>query len=378
MRISVLIIILGSYSHHIQNFIANVKHSNPDIIFDIISRQQDNVPVEILNNTRNQYSIKRCKCKVSIVRSIMDRIYLFLTFRKIAKDQKYNVINIHYPEAQLFHVIRFLKTISQNIVISPWGSDVYRAPKKDYWKLKCLYNSAAFITIINNRFGHDVCEIFNIPSSKVTSLSMASSTIDFFITNKITLSVEKAKEMVGVRDKFVITIGYNSQKAQNHIHIIRAISSIKDHLPKNLILLFPLTYGIDNGYVDEIKAEVKKTNMDAVYFQHFLSLKELLELRKSTDVFIHMQQTDANNSSIKEYLYLDKIVINASWLSYEQIERFSPKNYLIADNFNVLPNVIINACDIQESITPLLLKKEIEETGYLYWAPRWASFYKSL
>lgn len=372
----VLIIILGSYNYHIQILIENIKKVSPNLIIDIVSRQQPSIPQRILKYTDNQIEIKQSSNRISLIRYLLNKIYFYWFFFKFSRNSKYDLINIHYPEVQLLSVWNYIQKMSSKTLITPWGSDIYRISDSQLKKMKLLFDRTTYVSLPDTRFAEDVKRFFNIPIKKIKNLSMASATIDYFIDKSKSLSTADAKRNLGIKDKWVITIGYNSQRAQNHIKILEAIETVKTFLPKDMVLLFPMTYGVDKSYILEVKECVNALGFTAIFFEKFLDVHELLNLRKATDVFIHMQISDANNSSLKEYLYCDKIVINGSWLKYPQIEVYNPYNYILVDNYEQLQKQLIESYKKHEVETPLALKQDIEKTGYKYWAPLWAEFYQ--
>ena len=70
----VLIIILGSYNYHIQILIENIKKVSPNLIIDIVSRQQPSIPERILKYTDNQIEIKQSSNRISLIRYLLNKI----------------------------------------------------------------------------------------------------------------------------------------------------------------------------------------------------------------------------------------------------------------------------------------------------------------
>lgn len=78
----------------------------------------------------------------------------------------------------------------------------------------------------------------------------------------------------------MITCGYNAFEQQRHETMIKAICAIKHELPENLTLLFPLTYGSSietkkKNYVEQIKQWCKESDLNAVFYEEYLSVSEL-------------------------------------------------------------------------------------------------------
>lgn len=239
--------------------------------------------------------------------------------------------------------------MSNNIVITPWGSDLLRRPKDNLDQLSILYNKADYITLpadIAWPIVKIVLDGFKIDPKKLVGSFWGSDLVDFAIKNGNTISQEDAKARFGLTGRYVITCGYNKQESQRHKSIIQAIDQVKERLPNNLSLLFPMTYGgwtTQEKYLEEIKEECKKRNLQAVFVTEFLSLEDLYKLRKATDMFIHVQTTDAGARSVYEYVLCNKKIVHGSWMKYPELESFTPLFYFPVDQLDDLGDIIVHA-----------------------------------
>ena len=71
-------------------------------------------------------------------------------------------MNIHYPKVEYCLSVKYFKQLADKILLSPWGSDVYRVGKRKLAILKYLYRKADFVCASDTRFGKDLCEIFKL------------------------------------------------------------------------------------------------------------------------------------------------------------------------------------------------------------------------
>lgn len=239
--------------------------------------------------------------------------------------------------------------MSNNIVMSPWGSDIMRRPKKNLEQLSYLYQKADYITLSANvawPIVNIVLDDFKIDPKKLVGGFWGSDLVDFAIKNGKTISQEDAKDRFGLTGQYVVTCGYNRQEAQQHKAIIEAIDKKRKQLPGNLILLFPMTYGnmtYQGKYVEEVKDECKKRNLQAIFVTDFLSVEDLYKLRKATDIFVHVQTTDAGARSVYEYILCNKKIVQGSWMNYAELESFSPLFYFPVKKLDDLGEVIVHA-----------------------------------
>lgn len=238
--------------------------------------------------------------------------------------------------------------MSNNIVMSPWGSDIMRRPEKNLEQLSYLYQKADYVTIpAESGFGKLMTQKMKVSPEKMINYGIwGSDVVDFAIKNGDSISQEDAKKRFGLSGHYVITCGYNRQEAQQHKAIIEAIDQKRKQLPENLILLFPMTYGnmvYQGKYVEEVKEECKKRNLHAIFLTEFLSVEDLYKLRKATDMFIHVQTSDAGARSVDEYILCNKKIINGSWVRYKGLETFKPLFYFPVDKLENLGEVIVYA-----------------------------------
>lgn len=192
-------------------------------------------------------------------------------------------------------------------------------------------------------------EDFKIDPKKMVGSFWGSELVDYAIKNGDFISQDDAKERFGLSDQYVITCGYNRQKAQRHKDIIEAIDQQKNKLPENLTLLFPMAYGnLSNDkfvkeYINELQMECKKRELHAVFVTDFLSVEDLYKLRKATDIFVHVQTTDAGSRSVYEYILCNKKIVHGSWVKYVGLEAFKPLFYFPVDTLDNLGDVIVKA-----------------------------------
>ena len=258
--------------------------------------------------------------------------------------------------------------MSKIIVVTPWGSDILRLKyDKAIEQIGMLYRNADFIaTDVNTPLGKRILEDLRVPQSKFVGNFFGSDVIDYAIKHGNSVSQEKAKERFGVKDRYVITCGYNKREVHRHKEMIEAIDKVRNELPNNLTLLFPMTYGPNtrDEYVIECKEECKKRNIPAVFVTDFLSVEDLYKLRKATDMFIHLQLTDASSGSVQEYILCDKKIVHGSWVKYEEFESYKPLFYFPVNQMKDLGATIVEAYNSEKIAIPQGLKDLIKSHGW--------------
>ena len=79
-------------------------------------------------------------------------------FSKFSKNRRYDIINIHFANRYMSFVYKYLRAMSNNIVMSPWGSDILRRPKKNLEQLsifisksRLCYNTSRTLILANSK-----------------------------------------------------------------------------------------------------------------------------------------------------------------------------------------------------------------------------------
>ncbi len=350
-KYSLLIVALYCYAGHIREVVSHLKEKNPLIDITILTNKPDDYK-DLVDKLA-----EICFYDVSSVDWIKFRgLRVFATkykqirfFSKYSKDRRYDIINIHFANRYMSFVYKYLRAMSDNIVITPWGSDLLRRPKENLDQLSVLYKKADYITIPANstgQIGKMLMTDFKIDPQKLVGSFWGSDIVDFAIKNGDSISQEDAKAHFGLENSYVITCGYNKQEAQQHKTIIQAIDQVRDQLPYNLTLLFPMNYAgwtTTERYGEEVKEECKKRNLHALFVTEFLSVEDLYKLRKATDIFVHVQTTDAGARSVYEYILCDKKIVHGSWMKYKKLEAFKPLFYFPVNRLEDLGEVIVHA-----------------------------------
>ena len=102
----------------------------------------------------------------------------------------------------------------------------------------------------------------------------------------------------------------------------------------------------------------------------------MIWLRKGTDLFIHMQQTDAYSSSLHEYLYSKTKVINAEWLSYKELETWGLPYKL--STFETLSNDVIAVLNNSDEWVSGELRKYLIVYSWSYQINEWNKTFEKL
>jgi glycosyltransferase involved in cell wall biosynthesis len=270
---------------------------------------------------------------------------------------------------------KYYKNISDRIIITPWGSDVYRVKNiKKILCASCLRRADYVIVDRGIKFESDLLHMYNLDRKKFLYADFGSDIIDLFDKNNITK--KEAKFFYNVEGYYVITCGYNANPAQNHKKVIEAIYLIRDKLPENLALFLPMTYGNTVSYKEKITETLESCGFKHVVFSKYMSDKEVLYMKKATDLYINVQNTDAFSSSLQEYILSGTKIINGGWLRYPTIEKFGLP-YFVAPDLDSLSDVILKAYNSPRQNINAELINYISSLGWKSMSDDWINIYNN-
>ena len=98
-------------------------------------------------------------------------------------------------------------------------------------------------------------------------------------------------------------------------------------------------YGVPGGYADEVKKAAEECGISFIILEELYDLKNIAKLRVATDIIVHAQTTDALSGSIRECLYAGGVLLNPSWISYEEFDRLGIE-YVKYDDFDEIASYI--------------------------------------
>lgn len=249
---------------------------------------------------------------------------LIKQFKLVLSSRQYNMISFVGVSFLTSYLIRLAHEKGTKTHIAPMGSDVLRTSKYIEKSLKNAFNEVDYISVgRRSDFGVGLINRFNIPSEKMIAAGFGSDVIDQIDVMRGGMSRLEMASMLNLPDSsYYVSCGYNANIEQNHEEMLRAIADNKDLLPKDYCVIVQLSYGIQK---EELKLKLPKLaqelELNVYLITEFLSTEQVAALRLITDLFIHVQKTDATNASILEYLLADTEVINGEWLKYRFIEQ---------------------------------------------------------
>lgn len=371
-----VLFVANIYSHHIYKFTKSLKTYNPNIRIDVLSTsiEERNIPYDYLYD--NIYMpVKR----YNSLFYKMPKVRGWLAFKDFENklieisEKKYDVINIHNISIASLCFRKYANQMTNSLILSPFGSEVLRMKRSKLDLYIQIFNKAKYITSFPTSVKSKIVE-WGVAESKFVDLGYGSEVLDYLIENTL-IDKNIAKNNFEINNCYAITCGYNGYKTQFHLQVIDAINKVKSQLPENYILLFPMTYGAPNGYIDEVRETLKRYNLKYKIVDQFLSDNDLISLQLCSDIFIHAQPTDNFSGSIIEYLYAGSKIVNASWVRYPILEKYTIPYYLF-DSFDELGNTLVHACNNKNLVDAKTISY-IEQFSRLNLIKSWSDLYYS-
>lgn len=269
------------------------------------------------------------------------RYFFYMSFVIRFQNSFFDIIHILNIKRDNFYLIPFFKNHSDKLFLTVYGRSSYV-----YFSKKLLFSP--FLKGIDKFLfsnGSTIEEFLNvykfIPKEKVISLPPP---IEIFSQPQRTIPNHQ------IIDGFVREYGYkkglinvlcSSSVSANdqHFEVIESIKTFEN--PKEIQLIFMLTYGGSNDYKQKVLNEIhdKLNDFNTVVFDNFLAQEELYELRKVTDIYINMRKSDQLAGAVLESLFEGSLLISAEWLDYSTLDKLGVEYYKV-HSFNELNKML--------------------------------------
>ena len=376
-----LLIIGNLYDNHNGRFVVNLRKENPNIsvsfLYDSDSRMTLPSYCDCINNLLLIVRLfPSFLYRIPLIRALCKIIDQYKSVRALVKSRKsYDVINVQYVSVYSVLASRHFHRLARTVLLSPWGSDVYRVSRLFLPLVRNVYKRADYVSLFEGRFRDDCARIFRINKKKIVNIGIGSDAIDYIKEHNKNISKEKAKARLGFENSYIVVCGYNASPAQNHQVMIEAISKNISCFPEDCLIVLPMTYSGTSEYKETIRGLLEERGLRYILFDNYLSIEDLFYLRRSADMFIHIQNTDANSSAVLEFLLTDTKILNGSWLRYKELEKFVIPYYLVTS----LDSIANDICDaLKDTFTPIPseLRLQIEGYGWANQIKLWSDFFE--
>lgn len=261
------------------------------------------------------------------------------------RNKAYDLVEIHYPphSLQAYVLALFLKIIRVPSLVVFWGSDILTITRKEAERLAKVLSAATAI----NRMSKHTYEAFSSfyghkYDARILPRQLGFGTLALPYIRRLMEKSSRAecKAEYGIaEDTLCVAIGYNGRRRQQHIAVMRELSRLPQQSRDRLHLLLHLSGGDDPAYKDEVAQELAHSGLQGTIVAETLDFDAISHMRCATDVFIHAQPTDGLSGSMRECLYAGSIVVNPSWIHYDELLALGIE-YVQYDDFSQLNGIM--------------------------------------
>lgn len=275
-------------------------------------------------------------------------LYLPRTWRKLREEigfeNKIDVIHVHYVEP--LHLIYFFPfwNEAKKRILTFWGSDIYTITRTKKVLLRYfLKHASSIIFMISNQHEFFQSKYGHKYDDKVKIIDFGNGLIDELDAVMSNYTKKDCKDHFKMPlDKLSVHIGYNASRAQQHLEIVENMLLLPKDILSRMELVFSVSYkcGSDfEQYKHQLTDVMNKAELSYRFFDEYLQGEELAMFRRTCDLFVYGQETDARSESPLEYVYAGAEFICPAWLAdnYELLDR-SNTRYYVYDAFD-------NLCD---------------------------------
>jgi hypothetical protein len=300
-------------------------------------------------------------------------IQLYFNFRKAFKllsknHLPYDICNIHFMDVRYFFFKRKIFKVSDKLVVSIYGSDFYKYKKYSFLQ-KPFYNKAKRITFSND----STLEVFDTFYQKQFHDKLHLGRFGISNVELIAKHFEESRDNNTGKsyfhfpvDKTIITIGYHSNPITQQVQIIHEILKIKEELKKMIFLVFPMAYGGFTDNIYKVESMMKDSGIPYSIIKNYLTSEEVINLRTSSDIMIHLPVSDQLSATMLEYLFTSNYVITGQWLPYEMLDK-EGVYYKRISSFGELSGVVEDYLSNTQSIRKNLVNNEAVILDFSSW-----------
>lgn len=381
------VLILGNLnSVFIREFLKRMN-KQAGVSFDILARKRLGENNDILHEIEKYHLVRKIYPIDDSASFPLNSHYiygLYQTFRSrrlLDSLDKYDICHIHYLHPIFTLNFKHITNISDNLIVSFWGSDFYQISPIERYLQKRLLNKAKVITFTNKRTSEDFLRYFHGQySKKIRIVRFGLVPLEMLKNIEHETKTESRKRLGLPEGSIIITCAYNSSPVHQHMPMLESIYKVLHKLPGNVFFVLPMTYGGINRYKQEIKKKLNQFGFQFKIFENYLSDEDTARLRKSTDILINAPQSDQFSGSMLEHIYAGNVVIAGDWLPYDLLDEnkvFMLKVSSITEVGEILLYAVNNISKLREQTlaTQDVIWKLVSWESNI---ETWASIYREL
>ncbi|MDD2224787.1 MAG: hypothetical protein PHP97_01345 [Candidatus Shapirobacteria bacterium] len=248
-----------------------------------------------------------------------------ITFQYLLKIKKrYDICHIVYKKFQYCFLINLICQKGKKTIVTIFGSDFYKNHLKYFDRN--FYNKVDYITFANEQTKTDFNHYYHFKFNNKINICP----FGLLVLNKIDEINKKQnsrqiKKKLGYNPETIIIIcGGNRSINEQHEKIINELSLLKNLSDiKPIVFIFPMTYGGSLKRVFFIQELISKKipKLNTKIIKNYQNIDDVAQLRLITDIQINIRKTDQLSGVMLENMYVGGVIINGSWLPYNNLSK---------------------------------------------------------
>ncbi len=290
----------------------------------------------------------------------------------------YDVIHVFYLSAIWGALSSALRGQGKRLVVSLFGSDIYRSSRPLRIFQTRLLSEAHRVTAANDDTLNAAVRLVGLDRSRTTIVRFGLRPLEHIERLLDSGSRTDHKRSLGIDlERMVVAVGYNASPNQRHAAIIRALASMPAELRARVHLVVPMTIGGTAAYIAEVDQLLVRSGLSFRLFTTMMSDEELARLRLATDIMVQVQPTDQLAGAMQEHLAAGSVVITGAWLPYGVLRDAGVRFWTVPD-LDGLSGALVAALrelpqrerECAGNTTPIM-----ELSAWSRTAPRWSALY---
>lgn len=229
----------------------------------------------------------------------------------------YDAVHVFYLSAVWGALANELAAKGHRLVVSLFGSDVYRTAVLLKPLQARLLERAAWITAANQDTLAVACRTYSITLERTTIVRFGLRPLEHIERLQATGARALHKEAMGIpKNRLVFAAGYNASPHQHHQDIITALRALPPEQGESLFVLVPMTMGGNPNHLAAVRRALRDSGLEHRIITDLMADEEVARLRLATDIMVQVQPTDQLAGAMQEHLFAGSVVITGAWLPY--------------------------------------------------------------
>ena len=285
--------------------------------------------------------------RIPYFRTNYENKIIIKTYTRLIDEHKYDVIIVYQIPSYADSLVAIAHSNGAKIVFEPLGSDILRVSDATKSRLIKAFSE------VDGVCGYDKSgtliaakDIYNVPDCKIFKQIAYVKGVKILMDLRGKLSRHEMTGSIGLPfSMYNIVCGYSGRESHRHKMIIESLIRVKDYLPEDYLIIFPMTYGAGPHheriikYASQLKKVCDEAGLKTAFLTSFMTEVQVAYLHLVTDLFIEIQPTDNGNGFMVEALYAENQIVTGRWLNYERFEQFGIPYHLI-DTPEDLPGML--------------------------------------